>query len=314
MDWLKEGRLRDIYVPAIVFLLVLVGGAVAARVGPYSLYIAVSTGNTAPVVFNGSVALNGTVSLTDGGKTQFTVNFNVTDADGTANIDNTKSRVNITYNGITLTNDSGNCVTQDASSTTRTYSCMVAFSYFNNATTIWSINLTAADNAGSIAFNDSLSAGNNNNGAGHNVSVGSLSAFKLMLNSSITSANLGDTNKEVGIVINNTGNFDFTQINVTPYDLNASLTDFFKLGGGNFSINATQSSSSGFGDSMVNATPMNVTDSNGPLSATLPHKTTNEGDRLGNRTLYIYIDVPSNKGLSSGVTYNSSRAWEVWTE
>lgn len=65
---------------------------------------------------------------------------------------------------------------------------------------------------------------------------------------------------------------------------------------------------------MVNATPMNVTDSNGPLSATLPHKTTNEGDRLGNRTLYIYIDVPSNKGLSSGVTYNSSRAWEVWTE
>ena len=35
---------------------------------------------------------------------------------------------------------------------------------------------------------------------------------------------------------------------------------------------------------------------------------------LGNRTLYIYIDIPVNKGLSSGVTYNVSPSspWQLF--
>ena len=67
----------------------------------------------------------------------------------------------------------------------------------------------------------------------------------------------------------------------------------------------------GFGDNLQNATPRNFTESNNQISATLPHKiTSGEADNLGNRTLYIYIDVPF--GLSTGVTYNSSRAWELF--
>ena len=70
---------------------------------------------------------------------------------------------------------------------------------------------------------------------------------------------------------------------------------------------------SGFGDNLQNATSINFSDSSYPNSATLPHKITNgEGDNLGNGTLYIYIDIPINKGLSSGVTYNATSSWQLF--
>ncbi|MBI2550475.1 hypothetical protein HYV83_04830 [Candidatus Woesearchaeota archaeon] len=315
MDNLKKGRLRDIYIPAALFLLVLVGGVIAAQVGPKSLFVAVTTGNTAPIVFNNSVALNGTITLSDGSTTtQFVVAFNVTDSDGTANINDAKVGVNITFNGVKRSNNSGNCLVGASSSTTSAYSCIVVFNYFDNSTTLWEINLSAEDDAGSLAYNDSRTAGNVAGGAGHNITVSSLSAFTLQTTSVVSSASLGTTNNELTIVVNNTGNFDFTILNVTPFNLNASLTDIFALNG-NFSINATASTTGGFGDNLQNATPRNITDSAllSNVSATLPHKITGgAADNLGNRTLYIYVDVPSDKGLSSGVTYNSSRAWELF--
>ena len=102
---------------------------------------------------------------------------------------------------------------------------------------------------------------------------------------------------------------NFGKINITPYDLNASATDHLRLEG-NFSINATQSSG-GFGDGLVDGTARNITGSAG--IADLPHLTM-VGDELGNRTLYIYADIPNDKGLTPGLTYNASRAWELWVE
>ncbi len=266
--------------------------------------------NTAPIVFNSSVALNSSVTLTEGGKTQFTVAFNITDADGTADIVNATVGVNITFNGIRRSNNTGNCQNLgDSSSTTNAYSCIVVFNYFDNSTTLWDINITAADVAGLVSHNDSQSPGS---GAAHNLTVESLSAFSLSTGSVATTANINIQDNELSFVINNTGNFDFTILNVTPFNLNASITDIFALNG-NFSINATPSTSLGFGDNIQNATPRNFTESSNQISATLPHKiTSGEADNLGNRTLYIYIDIPLNKGLSTGVTYNSSLAWELF--
>ncbi|MBI2141150.1 hypothetical protein HYU16_01880 [Candidatus Woesearchaeota archaeon] len=268
--------------------------------------------NTAPIVFNSSVALNSSVTLTEGTTKVVAIRFNVTDADGTSDIANAAVGVNISFNGIRRANNSGNCANLgDSDANTRLFSCNVTFNYFDNSTTLWDINITAADASGAVGYNDSQSLGGRD--GSHNLTVNSLSALSLVTTSVVSTANLGTTNNELSIVINNTGNFDFTQINVTPYDLNASLTDLFRLNG-NFSINATQSTSSGFGSNLQNGTPNNFTDSS-ETSATLPHKiTSGEGDNLGNRTVYIYIDVPQNKGLSTGVTYNISAAWEIWAE
>ena len=311
MNLLKPWCIKDIYVPLVFFFLLLGGTAVAGQVTK-NLFVAVTISNNAPVAYNESVTLNGTVTLTDSAATQFTVNFNVSDADGTGNINNAAVGVNITFNGMKRSNNTGNCVvTGNPTATVRNFQCIVVFYYYDNSTTQWDINLSAGDNNGAVGSNSSKSLGNINSGANHNISLSSLSAFTLNTPSVVSSANLGDANKELLVAINNTGNFDFTLINVTPFDLNASLTDFFKLGG-NFSVNATASTASGFGTGLVNATPVNFSDST-DVSATMPHHITSESDTKGNRTLYIYIDVPSNKGLSTGVTYNASGAWQLIT-
>jgi hypothetical protein len=260
--------------------------------------------NSAPVVFNDSIALNSSVTLTEGGQTAYTVKFNVSNGAGTSGITNVG--VNITFNGIKRSNNTGNCQNLgDSSPTTRAYSCIVAFNYYDNASSIWDINITATNNAGVVSSNSSATGG-----AGFNMTINSLSAFSIVQDSNAASTSLGTNNVELPFIINNTGNFDFTLINVTPFDLNASLTDFFKLEG-NFTINATKSAA-GFGDAILNGTPRNFTESNNQISAVLPHKITGDADNLGNRTLYIYVNVPLSKGLSTGVTYNISRAWELF--
>ncbi|MFH1181907.1 MAG: hypothetical protein V1702_03030 [Candidatus Woesearchaeota archaeon] len=304
----KRGRLKKVVFLIAVFSLVLIGVVVADQVGPKSLWVAISFGNTAPVVFNSSIAIDGSVTLADSLKTEFTVYFNVTDADGVGNINNARAGVNVSFNGVIRSNNSGNCaVVGDSSTTTRAFSCIVVFYYYDNASALWDMNLSAADNANSVVSNYS-----EYNKVDFNLTLSSLSAFTLVTPSiATTSVSLGSTNNELSLIINNTGNFDFTVLNVTPFDLNASLTDFFKLEG-NFSINATQSAT-GLGDALFNNTPRNFTVSNNQISATLPHKITSaEADKLSNRTMYIYIDVPLNKGLSSGVTYNSSSAWQLF--
>ncbi len=315
MKSFKEGRLKDIYVPLIFFALLLIGGAIAATVTK-NLFVAVTIGNNVPIVFGNNS--NTSITLTDSQLTEVTFQFNVTDADGTGNIDLTQVGVNVSFNGVKRQNNSGNCAATSVTATTNSYTCKVVFRYYDNSSNLWTINFSAADLAGSHAHNDTNNFGAaSGGGAARNITVNSLSAYTLMTPSVVSSAGLGSTNNELTVVINNTGNFDFTLINVTPTDLNASLTDIFKLEY-NFSINATASTGIGFGVNLTNGTPTNFSDSllGGQLSATLPHKTSlisgqgsTEGDTKANRTLYIYIDVPNNKGLSSGVTYNTSSSY-----
>ena len=308
MNGLKEGRLKEIYVPLVILALLLVGGVVSAQVTK-NLFVAVTLGNTAPVVWGNNS--NSSITLTDSLTTEVTFQFNVTDVDGTANIDNNQVGVNVSFNGVKRQNNSGNCASTSPTTTTKAFSCKVVFFYYDNSSQLWTINLSAADNSNAHAYNDTNNYGAAmGGGAARNVTVNSLSAYTLVTPSVVTSANLGDQNKEVLVTINNTGNFDFTLINLTPTDLNASLTDIFRLTM-NFSINATASTGVGFGTNLTNGTPTNFSDSllGGQVSATLPHKITGaEADFKGNRTLYIYIDVPS-VGLSTGVTYNTSSSY-----
>ena len=123
-------------------------------------------------------------------------------------------------------------------------------------------------------------------------------------------------------MLNNTGNFDFTDFNITPFVLNASVTDFFMLGGetsergtANFSFNTTASTSDGFGVGLENNTGINISDSyefsgTEGLSISIPAALAQETTDidLANKTMYIYIDVPTGVGLTSSVTYNSSQS------
>jgi len=273
----------------------------------------VAAANTAPVVYNVTPA---TVTPVDGSyAAELNISFNVTDADGAATLDNSLARVNVTqFSGgvpfINRTNTTGNCIVQTSSfngGKDRSYSCIVQIRYHDNATN-WQINATISDTSGNVHGNYS-----------QNATINSLSAFSFLSADIELSAGLGSNDNELTFIINNTGNFKFTKLNLTPYALNASLTDFYMLGGetdtnsrgtANFSFNTT-TSTSGWGVGLVNATGINITETydsnNEGISIHLSPAEGHDTDiTFANRTLYIYIDLPNNKGLSSGVTYNSS--------
>jgi len=192
--------------------------------------------NVGPTVGN---VTNGTVTLIDGGIAEFTVTFNATDADGNSDLDDTEAGVNVSFNGVKIGNNTGNCATTDIGSDGRQYSCIISFHYYLNSSPIWQINVTAGDGT-VLVYNDSQTA-DPLNSSSHNITINSLSAFQLQVNSTHKTGNSPNTNNiELTFVINNTGNFDFITLNITPYALNASLTDFFMLFH-NFSINATPS-------------------------------------------------------------------------
>src|SRR3989338_2276649 len=84
-------------------------------------------------------------------------------------------------------------------------------------------------------------------------------------------------------------------------------------GSANFSFNTSASTGSGFGVGLENNTWINISDSyefanNEGLSITLPSAPAQATTDINqaNKTMYIYVDIPSGKGLSSSVTYNSS--------
>ncbi|MBI2664486.1 hypothetical protein HYX10_04045 [Candidatus Woesearchaeota archaeon] len=184
---------------------------------------------TAPIVYNVTSAQITPTAASHA--TNVVVRFNVTDADGAddadSGLDDTTAKVNITFlPGETAEysrfNNTGNCATiatfngdQD-----RTYECKVAIRYHDNASALWRINASVEDKSNSASYNSS-----------QNLTINSLSAIDLVNANLAASGSIGNQNLELTLVINNTGNFEFTYMNLTPRLLNASLTDFFMLGG-----------------------------------------------------------------------------------
>jgi hypothetical protein len=312
MDSQKKGRLKDIFVPLMIFIIVLASGVFATTVTK-DLWIAVTLSNNMPIVFNASQALNNaSITLNAGTFVDVTFKFNVSDPDGYNDISDSKVGVNLTFNGVRRSNNTGNCVMDGTpTATTKDYTCEVAVYYYDNASSIWDIVLFAEDVGHNVAKNSSQSIGSTT--GSHNITVNSLSAFSLLTPSLVSSASFGDSNKELIVMINNTGNFDFNQINVTPYDLNASVLDFFRLFQ-NFSINGTPSTNVGNGQNISSGVPIAFNESSG-LGATMPHHISGDSDFKGNRSVYIYIDIPINRGLTAGATYNASPAspWQLMT-
>lgn len=292
----NKKRLYVVYLPILV---IMASVGFAATIGPVDLWVAVNTGNTAPVIYNVTPV---TVTPVAGTDTEVEILFNVSDADGTGNLDDSSVAMNLSLIGYAdRTNDTGNCEVVESTfngGTDRTYRCTVVLKYHDNASAFWVINISAADSAGSIARNNS-----------ENITVNSVSGFSLVSDALALSASLGSSDNQLSFTLNNTGNFDFSVVNVTPYNLNASITDIFVLSG-NFSLNGTLSGS-GFGVNLANASGVNISEEgNSNLSIQL-NKSNADGSG-GHHASYIYIDIPNDKGLSSGVTYNSSYAWDVW--
>jgi len=115
-----------------------------------------NSANTAPTIYN--VTAPSITPIAGSHFSMMNITFNVTDPDGVADLVDSGARVNVSLAGVIRTNDSGNCQVITSSfneGLDRTYSCLVAFRFHDNASNLWQVNATINDANGNQASNDS---------------------------------------------------------------------------------------------------------------------------------------------------------------
>jgi len=232
---------------------------------------------------------------TEGGTTLVWFVFNVTDDDGQDDIDEEGTRFNITLGSIGFSqwryNNTCINVSKIPSKNRVVFNCSVFMRYFDNNSAEWYLNATGKDLSSAKATNDSETF-TYNELSGMSISVAYINW---------TDVNPGQNDQATAspLILNNTGNDDFDQINITASHL-FSGTDY--LGVGNFTINSTdQTAGKGMalndtaqvildGDS---AFGINLTLKHGHTAANFDYNDLLIGAR-GNQSLYFWVDIPSD--------------------
>ena len=175
--------------------------------------------------------------------------------------------------------------------------------YYDNASSAWVINVSVPDLSGAIGRNDTIRFTYNPSAAfsivAKDVNEGA--------NLNFTSLNLNEQNKptKAPILINNTGNSDFEQINITAAPLIGVQIPSETIGAGNFTVNTTNAIAgagmplSNYAQAIGNEILLHGPGASGdtvPYSGTTITK--------GNLSLYFWVDIPAS-GLSAQA-YNNT--------
>ena len=175
----------------------------------------VTVGNTGPTVHNvtnGTAPAGGSYAPIEGSVRLFSFTFNATDPDGVGDLNFSKARLEVNYSGEPNIRSNYSCnKLLDDGINTALINCSVEMWYFDIPGS-WTINVSIADNASAMATNNTMTFG-----------YTTLSAMKINQTAlRWPSLSIGDTNKTANNdadVINNTGNVNFTTVQITGYDL-----------------------------------------------------------------------------------------------
>ncbi|MEK6984156.1 MAG: LamG-like jellyroll fold domain-containing protein [Nanoarchaeota archaeon] len=247
-----------------------------------------------------------------GGYTYIRISFNVTDSDGAATINASTAVINLTlgdaqyYSNSSAAADSdlGTCANHTQGSIV-IINCTVALPYYANASSIWAINISVEDINGNIGRNNTQTFTVN--------TVSGLALGSAFAN--FSSVLLGQQNVPTNppLIINNTGNDDFDQLNLTASALIGTVTISQSIEAASFFANitnATAGAGTQLSTSAVIIRELEQPAADSLLNATLVHGHTRAfepNSDKGNRTVYLWVDVPST-GLSAQF-YNAT--WNV---
>lgn len=231
--------------------------------------------NVAPVIS----WVNNTVSAApDSGTSKIIqIRFNATDANTVSDFNDSTAQMNITYGATTRT--SGNCTSAGLTGTMDSWLCNISINYYDPPGA-WNITAFIADNSGLTSTNTTSDFTMNT------------ADYIDVVNASINftgapgATDVGPQN----IIINNLGNINYGQINVTAINL---LNGANVLGAGNFSVNVTNSAN---GQALSNNSKVQVTSANITRGAG------------SNEELFFYLDIPST--LATG-TYSAPASWTI---
>jgi len=214
--------------------------------------------------------------------------FNASDNNGHADIDASTAQIVLSRAGETVRTSGASCVNYNNDSLTKLFNCSVNMQYYDDDGA-WTINASVEDF--SAAYDDDTAT---------TLAYGTLQALRgSPLGISFGAVNLGIQNQASNdpLVLNNTGNQNFTQINLTAYDLVGQDNSLQYIAASDLYANISLND---FGDQMSNNTMVVLT--NGTLIRDI-------GGSDANRNLYFWVDVPSS-GLSNQ-NYTSSSSWQI---
>ena len=242
-------------------------------------------GNAVPVVtwVQSGLTPNPTESTT----TTVWIQFNASDDNGHADIDYSTAQIILNRSGETQ-RTSSSCDNFNNDSLVKQFNCSVNLQYYDDEGA-WTINASVSDFS-SASDEDT----------GTTLSYGALQAVRgTPLGITFGTVNLGQSRNATNdpLILNNTGNQNFTEINLTAYDLTGQDIPSQYIAASQFYANISLDN---YGDQLSNNTPVTLT--NGTLSRDI-------GGTDVNRNLYIFVTVPGS-GLSNQ-NYTSSDLWQI---
>jgi len=258
-------------------LFVVLATFVYAGSGTHSTILGVGNANPAVTAVY-SVA---NVDLNAGTTKTVYIAYNVSDNNGYADLNTSEAKVYLTKTGeTTRSNTTGNCAVSNNGGLVATYNCSVIMQFYDGAGT-WTINVTAKDNTGLSAYNDTTT-----------LTVNALD--NILLNASAincgTLSSPSTNNKCDTLLVTNRGNQNYGYFNETAYDLKQALDGAY-IASSSFRVNVTDSST---GTALANATKVKI-----PSSALVK-------GAASTLPMYMYVDIASGKPAD---TYTSIVDW-----
>ncbi|MBI3623061.1 hypothetical protein HY212_03200 [Candidatus Pacearchaeota archaeon] len=219
----------------------------AGNLGLNNSYVVNIISQVAPTI--GAVNAISAQNPTESSTKAITFNFTATDANGGSTINISTAAAYFQFSGETTRQNTSCINTSVPVGNDINFTCTISMQYFDKPAA-WTINATIKDNSGSYAENSSTTFTYNT------LTSMVMSPTSLGWDQIVTwQTNVGSNNDP--ILINNTGNDEVLDTNVTAYNLRGETTTTEFIYAANFSIqNISQGCS---GTTMANATSKNIT-------------------------------------------------------
>jgi hypothetical protein len=213
------------------------------------------------------------------------INFTATDADGVNTLNDGSATIVFNKSAMQRT---GSCTPNDINTITTLYICNVSMWYYDNPG-VWSINVSVSDYTGRIASNATTTFIYNT------LSSITLNNSQLSFGTIYVRYPQGASNDP--ILINNTGNVDFTNISLRAFDLVGITYTNYIVRADQFAVSTTDA----FNITLQNNTFVNIT------GITLPYGV------AGTQNIYMWVnltyDIPAQD-----YTSNVHGAWMIMVE
>lgn len=293
------------FVHSIVFFILLSAlfipalKLVFAPAPPQFFNVTVQITNAAPRIHN--ITINGasppfSATPLENTHKNISIVFNVSDGNGQADIVDTTISATLNFTGTVKTNFTG-CALLDTGTLDKRYNCTLLFDYFDENSTLYTLNITVADASNARSENFTNAAFTYNTLTAITLSISGASQ-QLTFSTSPGTMNVRPTADQI---VRNTGNDAFRILNLTGFDLNGASQI---LGATNFTVNFTNSTNGGgnlIGQIMGNGTTINLTNSSIDVPI-LPRQNNS------NVTLYFSVNVSA---VLTEKSFNASRLWNI---